>query len=216
MDYECFNKEIGKKVADELLGINAIQLSPDQPFTWASGWKSPIYCDNRKSLSYPRVRTFIKDLLVKLIKEKYHDADGIAGVATAGIPQGVLVAEALELPFIYIRSKSKAHGLNNQIEGDVTQLKKVVVVEDLVSTGGSSLAAVAALRIENIEVAGMAAIFTYGFLQAENNFRDHDVSLFYLSEYELLLELALEKEQINEAVKATLDEWRNAPENWKP
>lgn len=215
MKFECHNPELGKTVAEELLNIEAIKLSPKNPFTWASGWKSPIYCDNRLSLSYPSTRTMVKKSLVEVVKENYPEVEGIAGVATAGIPQGALMADDMNLPFLYVRSKSKSHGLTNQIEGKLSQGQKVVVVEDLVSTGGSSLAAVKALQEAGAEVLGMVAIFTYGFPVAENNFREAEVNLHYLSEYSILLDVALQTGKIDQPVKNTLDLWRQDPAGWQ-
>ncbi len=213
-EYTCYDLIKGKKVAGLLLEAEAIRLSPKEPFTWASGWKSPIYCDNRVSLSYPRIRTEIKLLLVEAIKSRYPQVEAIAGVATAGIPQGALVAEEMGLPFIYVRSKSKGHGLINQIEGKVIKEQKVVVIEDLVSTGGSSLAAVTALQNAAIKVLGMASIFTYGFPLAERNFADSDVSLVYLSEYSLLLQEALSQKIISNSTLDALSTWRADPSSW--
>jgi orotate phosphoribosyltransferase len=212
--YKCFDEEIGKKVAKDLLAIDAIKLQPSNPFHWASGWKSPIYCDNRLSLSFPALRTEIKLLLVAAIKANYPTVEAIAGVATAGIPQGALIAEEMGLPFIYVRSKSKGHGLSNQIEGHVVPNQKVVVIEDLVSTGGSSLAAVEALTASKITVLGMSCIFTYGFGIAEENFKMANVDLIYLSEYQLLIQQAIEDGQIEGSLLDTLNSWRNDPSNW--
>jgi orotate phosphoribosyltransferase len=212
--YGCFDKETGMEVASLLLEVEAIKLNPGDPFTWASGWKSPIYCDNRVSLSFPRVRTSIKNHLVKAIQSHYPQVEAIAGVATAGIPQGALIAEEMGLPFIYVRSKSKGHGLTNQIEGKVISKQKVVIIEDLVSTGGSSLAAVEALKAADIEVMGMVSIFTYGFPVAEENFRNAKVDLVYLSEYSLLLEEALNQQVIDESMLDILNKWRVAPDKW--
>ena len=174
-------KETAKTVAKKLLEINAIKLNVENPFTWASGWKSPIYCDNRLSLSYPEVRTFIKNQLASTIQENFSGAEAIAGVATAGIPQGALVADALNIPFIYVRSKPKGHGLENLIEGKVTKGQKVVVIEDLVSTGGSSLKAIEALMKSEVSVLGMVSIFTYGFPVAQENFDNAKVPLISIS-----------------------------------
>ena len=174
-------------VASKLLEIKAIKLQPNEPFTWASGWKSPIYCDNRLALSYPEVRTFIKDRLIEVARREFEDVESIAGVATAGIPQGALLADALGLPFLYVRSKAKGHGMTNMIEGKVTVGQKVLVVEDLVSTGGSSLKAVQDLRDAGFDVVGMVAIFTYGFEVAKENFEKAGVKLICLSDYHALL-----------------------------
>ena len=175
MRYHCFEKTLGVDIARQLLEIGAVKLQLHDPFTWASGWKSPIYCDNRLSLSFPEVRNNIKLAFCDLIKDYYSNAEAIAGVATAGIPQGALLADALELPFIYIRSSPKSHGRTNQIEGAFSEGQKIVVLEDLVSTGKSSLAAVDTLRRENIEVLGMISIFNYGFPLAQQNFIDKAV-----------------------------------------
>lgn len=205
---------IGADIASKLLDIEAIKLSIDRPFTWASGWKSPIYCDNRLSLSYPTIRTAIKEALVEVIKSKYDNVEAIAGVATAGIPQGALVAEALNVPFIYVRSKPKGHGMENMIEGKVTPGQKVVVIEDLVSTGGSSLKAVADLRNSGFEVLGMAAIFTYGFDIASENFKEANVTLTSLSNYKLLLQEALKRGYVIDAQLPHLESWRSNPASW--
>ena len=180
MRYHCFEKTLGVDIARQLLEIGAVKLQLHDPFTWASGWKSPIYCDNRLSLSFPEVRNNIKLAFCYLIKNYYSNAEAIAGVATAGIPQGALLADALKLPFIYVRSSSKSHGRTNQIEGALSEGQKVVVLEDLVSTGGSSLAAVDTLRRLNIEVLGLLSIFNYGFPIAQQNFIDKAVELIYL------------------------------------
>ncbi|MEL7002666.1 MAG: orotate phosphoribosyltransferase [Bacteroidota bacterium] len=207
-------KTIGLEVASKLLDIEAIKLNIQSPFTWSSGWKSPIYCDNRLSLSYPEIRSFIKAKLSENIKTAYPDVEAIAGVATAGIPQGALVAEELGIPFIYVRSKPKGHGMENMIEGKVTKGQKVVVVEDLVSTGGSSLKAAEALIKSKFEVLGMAAIFTYGFDLADQNFKDAGIQLFCLSNYSLLLEEALKRDYIQEEQMELLGNWRKDPANW--
>lgn len=208
------NIDLGHNVAGKLLDIKAIKLNLENPFTWSSGWKSPIYCDNRLSLSYPEIRTYIKNALVDTIKENYEGVEAIAGVATAGIPQGALVAEAMGLPFIYVRSKPKGHGMENLIEGKATPGQKVVVIEDLVSTGGSSLKAAEALQANNMEVLGMAAIFTYGFDVADKNFKDADIPLVCLSNYHLLLEEALKRKYITKEQLASLEAWRNDPAGW--
>ena len=214
MRYHCFEKTLGLDIARQLLEIGAVKLQLNNPFTWASGWKSPIYCDNRLSLSFPEVRNNIKLAFCNLIKNYYSSAEAIAGVATAGIPQGALLADALELPFIYIRSSPKSHGRTNQIEGAFYKGQKVVVLEDLVSTGGSSLSAVDTLRRENIQVLGMISIFNYGFPVAEQNFIDKSVELIYLSEYSLLIDLALAKGFINTSEAMKLQNWRTSPETW--
>jgi orotate phosphoribosyltransferase len=201
-------------VASKLLEIKAIKLQPNQPFTWASGWKSPIYCDNRLALSYPEVRTLIKQKLVEVAKDLYPDAEAIAGVATAGIPQGALLADALELPFLYVRSKAKGHGMENMIEGQVTKGQKVLVVEDLISTGGSSLKAVQDLRNAGFDVVGMVAIFTYGFELAKENFERLGVRLVCLSDYSALLAMAIEENYVSTADLESLDTWRKDPGSW--
>lgn len=202
-------------IAKSLLQIKAIKLSPSNYFTWASGWNSPIYCDNRKTLSFPEVRKEITKGFVDVVKQKYPNVEVIAGVATGAIALGVLVAEELGLPFIYIRSAAKGHGLANLVEGHVEKGQKVVVIEDLVSTGGSSLKAVEALRELECDVLGMAAIFTYGFEVAESNFANSNVELTTLSNYNALLECALEQDYIANAELETLKEWRLSPETWK-
>lgn len=208
--------KVAEKTATYLLNIEAVKLNVHTPFHWASGWKSPIYCDNRLTLSYPHIRKFIKDSLVALIKEQFKDAGGIAGVATAGIPQGALVADKLNLPFIYIRSKAKDHGLENRIEGKVEPGTKTVVVEDLVSTGGSSLKAAAALRTSGVEVLGMVSIFTYGFKEADENFRSDHIPLFSLCDYDNLIRKALDLGYITGDQVVLLKSWRTDPSHWKP
>ncbi|GAB3503290.1 orotate phosphoribosyltransferase [Emticicia fontis] len=202
------------KIASYLLSTKAVKLSPDQPFKWSSGWNSPIYCDNRVTLSYPEARTFIKKSLAKAIKKHFPDAELIAGVATAGIPQGALVAEALGLPFAYVRPKPKEHGMGNQIEGRIEKGQKVVVIEDLISTGGSSLKAVDALREAGIEVVGMVAIFTYGFKIADKNFADKGVPLVTLSNYNALIDEAIKQNYISSESLESLKKWRRKPETW--
>ena len=208
-------ENIGKKIAEKLLQIKAIKLEPTNHFTWASGWFSPIYCDNRKTLSYPEVRNFIRNAFVNTIKEKYSDYDLIAGVATGAIAQGVLVAEVLEKPFVYVRPKAKEHGLGNQIEGTVHPGQKVIVIEDLISTGGSSLSAVNALREAGTEVMGMVAIFSYKFPTAEENFKKANVELHTLSDYNQLLAQATETGYISNEDLKLLQEWRENPSQWK-
>ncbi|HEX2920678.1 MAG TPA: orotate phosphoribosyltransferase [Bacteroidales bacterium] len=203
-----------KRTAEYLLQINAIKLQPSNPFTWASGWKSPIYCDNRKSLSFPEVRTFIGDSFSSLIKDLYPDSDLIAGVATGAIAHGVLAADKLGLPFVYVRSGAKEHGLGNQIEGYYKQGQKTVVVEDLISTGGSSLNAVKALREAGCEVLGMVAIFTYEFKKAADAFSAENCKLNTLSNYSSLIETAVKTGYINSAEVETLKKWREDPANW--
>ncbi|MBN2273452.1 MAG: orotate phosphoribosyltransferase [Bacteroidales bacterium] len=205
-----------KKTARLLLQCQAIKLSPKNPFLWASGWKSPIYCDNRKTLSYPEIRNFIKDSLVNLIKENYLSTEAIAGVATGAIAQGALVADALGLPFFYVRPQPKSHGLENLIEGDPKPGQKVVVIEDLISTGGSSLKAVEALRQQGCTVLGMLAVFTYGFNIALENFSKADCPLITLSNYETLLEIAVESDYIDADTRYVLQQWRKSPDTWTP
>lgn len=211
---ELLDKATAGLIAKKLLEIRAIKLQPNQPFTWASGWKSPIYCDNRLSLSFPAVRSLIKEKLAMVVQEKFPGVEAIAGVATAGIPQGVLLADALGLPFLYVRAKAKGHGMENRIEGKVTKGQKVLVVEDLVSTGGSSLKAVKDLREAGFEVLGMAAIFTYGFEIARKNFAEEQVKLVCLSDYSSLLPHAIEENYISPSDINSLSTWRNAPEVW--
>lgn len=206
--------ETGKKIAQTLLQIKAIKLSPANPFTWASGWRSPIYCDNRKTLSYPAARREIYESFASLITEKYPHADVIAGVATGAIACGVLTAEALGKPFIYVRSAPKDHGMANQVEGHFEPGSKVVVVEDLISTGGSSLKAVEALRAAGCDVLGMVAIFTYGFPTASSNFAQAGVELDTLSDYNTLIELATEQGYVQPEEVTTLREWRQSPDTW--
>jgi len=208
-------KKLERIVAAKLLKIKAVKLQPSNPFTWASGWKSPIYCDNRKTLSYPALRNFIKLELARLIRENYDQADAIAAVATGAIAQGAMVAEELGLPFVYVRSSPKDHGLENLIEGDLKPGMKVIVIEDLISTGGSSLKAVEAIRADGSEVIGMLAIFTYGFPVAEEAFRKAKVELTTLSNYEAVLETALATNYIHESELTALQEWRKSPTTWK-
>ena len=211
-----FNTEItASNVADNLLRIKAVKLSPETPYTWASGWKSPIYCDNRKTLSYPEVRTLIRDSFVSLIEEKMDAPDVIAGVATGGIGIGALVAEKMNLPFIYIRSSVKGHGMQNQIEGVLLRGQKVVVIEDLVSTGKSSLDAVTAIREAGGDVIGMSSIFTYGFEVARKAFEKADCKLYPLTEYDRLIEKAIEANYIDRKDLDTLKEWRLKPNKWR-
>ena len=200
--------------AEKLLQAEAVKLSPSAPFTWASGWKSPIYCDNRKLLSLPFTRDYIKSELANTIFEKFPDADLIAGVATAGIAWGAMVADQLKLPFIYVRPKPKEHGLGNQIEGQIEPNQKVVVVEDLVSTGKSSLEVVEVLRKQNLEVLGMVSIFNYSFQKGIDAFKEADVSLFSLTEYPTLISLAIEKGIVKPEEKEILLNWRSDPANW--
>lgn len=206
--------EIAKRTAEYLLQIKAIKLQPAKPFTWASGWRSPIYCDNRKTLSFPEVRTFIRESFAARVTELYPSAELIAGVATGAIAHGALVADKLALPFIYVRSGAKDHGLGNQIEGHYEKGQKVVVIEDLISTGGSSLGAVRALRDAGCEVLGMIAIFTYGFGKATDSFAAEGCSLDTLSNYNVLVEMAAASGYISEDDVATLKEWRTNPSEW--
>ncbi len=204
-----------KIIAEKLLEAGAVKLSPHEPFTWASGWKSPIYCDNRKALSFPFIRDFIKSELCNVIFERFEEAEQIAGVATAGIAWGAMAADQLKLPFIYVRSKPKEHGLGNQIEGFLDESKKVIVVEDLISTGKSSLQAAEALRNRNAEVIGMVSIFNYGFAIAEEAFKKADIPFESLTNYTALIELAKEKEIISEETEQLLLTWRTNPATWQ-
>ncbi len=209
-------EQVEAMIAARLLAIKAVKLQPNQPFIWASGWKSPIYCDNRKTLSYPDLRSLIKLELSRIILEKYPDVEAIAGVATGAIAQGALVADALGLPFVYIRSAKKDHGMENLVEGYLPEGKKVVVVEDLISTGGSSLKAVEAIRSEKkCEVLGMVAIFTYGFPLGQEQFEKAGVELTTLSNYEAVLKHALATNYINNKDLAALQEWRKDPSVWQ-
>jgi orotate phosphoribosyltransferase len=202
------------KLADYLLQIKAIIIDPANPFTWASGWKSPVYCDNRKTLSYPEIRDFIRDQLAVLIRDHFGVPDMIAGVATGAIPQGALVSDKLHLPFIYVRSSAKDHGTGNLIEGDVTAGKSVVVVEDLISTGGSSLRAVNALREAGLNVKGMAAIFTYGFNVAVENFSREGITLYTISDYHTLIQHGISSGYVQPKFLETLKKWREEPDKW--
>lgn len=201
--------------AAKLLEVKAIKLQPDNPFTWASGWKSPFYCDNRKTLSFPGLRSFVKIELARLVMENFPEADAVAGVATGAIAQGALVADELGMPFAYVRSKPKDHGLANLIEGELPAGSKVVVVEDLISTGGSSLKAVEALRNAGFEVVGMVASYTYGFDVAKQAFEDAKVQLLTLTNYEAVLEAALKTGYISKEQIPTLNEWRSNPSEWR-
>ena len=207
-------KTLEKIFAAKLLKVKAIKLQPDNPFTWASGWKSPFYCDNRKTLSYPSLRTFVKTEIARVVLENFEDVDAIAGVATGAIAQGALVAEALNLPFVYVRSKPKDHGMGNLIEGTLPEGAKVVVVEDLISTGGSSLKAVEALRQAGFEVVGMVASYTYGFSQAEEAFKEANVRLITISDYEHTTAIAAQTGYIQESDLNVLAEWRKSPSTW--
>jgi len=210
-----YNKsDIELKVAEFLLQIKAIKLQPNNPFTWASGWKSPIYCDNRITLSHPAVRTYIRQKLSQLIQEEFGAVDVIAGVATAGIPQGALVAQELGLPFIYVRSKAKEHGTGSLIEGEVIEGQRVAVIEDLISTGKSSLQAIEALRQAGLSVAGVVAIFTYGFDQAAENFAAAKCRFSALSNYQTLLSYAAEQGFIGQNDIDLLNKWRENPSEW--
>jgi len=210
------DKNSAKKTAELLLQINAIKLSPESPFTWASGWKSPIYCDNRIILSYPQIRNFVREEMAKQVENLYGKPDCIAGVATGAIGIGILVAEALGLPFVYVRPEPKSHGRQNQIEGHFEAGQSLVVIEDLISTGKSSLNAVSALKASNADVKGMIAIFTYGFETATENFGRDGVQLHTLSNYHHLIEQAAETNYIKESQLKTLMDWRLAPDQWKP
>lgn len=205
-----------KAVAEKLLQINAIRLNPQQPFTWASGWKSPIYCDNRKTLSFPYTRDFIKSELCNIIFEQFPDANMIAGVATAGIAWGAMASDQLKLPFIYVRPKPKDHGLGNQVEGYFETGQKVVVVEDLISTGKSSLQVCEVLKKEGLQVEGMVSIFTYGFPVAADAFAKAGVTLKSLTNYETLIALAIEKGIVSTQEENTLLNWRIDPAGWNP
>ena len=210
-----YNNIVAREVAESLLEIKAVVLNPSQPFTWTSGIKSPIYCDNRKTLSFPKVRTFIKTSFADIITDEFKHADVIAGVATAGIPHGALVADILNLPFVYVRDKPKGHGLENQIEGKLEKGQKVFVIEDLISTGGSSLKAVEALREAGAEVLGLGAIFTYGFEKSVKAFEAANCRFFTLSNYEILLDKAIEDNYVKPEEKEELIQWYKDPENWK-
>lgn len=209
-----FNKDTAEKTAELLLQINAIKLNPKNPFTWASGWKSPIYCDNRLILSFPPIRNYIREEFSKHIEKQFGKPDVIAGVATGAIGIGMLVAEYMGLPFVYVRPEPKKHGRQNQVEGFLQKGQNVVVIEDLISTGKSSLHAVEALREAQVNIKGMAAIFTYGFETAETSFKNAHVDLFTLSNYENLLNLAVAKKYITESEQEILKEWNTAPESW--
>jgi len=210
-----FNDDKALKVAEFLLQIKAVKLQPNDPFTWASGIKSPIYCDNRVTLSYPNIRTFIRQEYAETLVETFGKPDVIAGVATGGIAQGALVAQELGLPFIYVRSEAKKHGMGNQIEGFYEEGQKVVVIEDLISTGGSSLKAVDALRDANLDVKGLVAIFTYGFNVAEENFENAKCPYRTLTNYNILLEQAKSSSMISEEEATSLLEWKSNPQSWK-
>lgn len=204
-----------KAVAEKLLQVNAVRLNPQQPFTWASGWKSPIYCDNRKVLGFPYVRDFIKSELCNVIFEQFPDAELLAGVATAGIAWGAMAADQLKLPYIYVRPKPKEHGLGNQIEGFYQPGQKTLIIEDLISTGKSSLQVVDVAREAGLDVVGMVSIFTYGFRQAEEAFAEKGVKYASLTNYENLISLAVEKGTVSPDLQNTLLNWRRDPSNWK-
>jgi orotate phosphoribosyltransferase len=208
------DSEVSKKIAEQLLQIKAIKLQPEKPFTWASGWKSPIYCDNRISLSFPIVRTYIRQELASQIEKSYGKPDVIAAVATAAIAQGALVAESLGLPFVYVRSSAKDHGRENLIEGEIRENQSVVVIEDLISTGKSSLKAVEALREAGCKVKGMISIFNYGFELAKKNFENAQCPVVSLCDYSDLLKQAVEAAYIKDSDTATLEKWRTSPETW--
>lgn len=208
------NYSIAKRIAEALLQVKAVKLQPDEPFTWASGWKSPIYCDNRVTLSYPEVRSLIKTELAEVVRAKYPEAQLIAGVATGAIAQGVLVADLLGLPFVYVRPAAKDHGMGNQIEGELPAASRVVVIEDLISTGGSSLKAVEALRRAGSEVLGMIAVYTHGFPQADQAFTEADLELTTLSNYEAVISQALSTGYISREDESLLQEWRKDPATW--
>ena len=206
---------VEKLTAEKLLDIKAIKLQPANPFTWASGWKSPIYCDNRKIMSYPKTRNFIKIEFARVILEKYPNVEAIAGVATGAIAPGAIVADLLGLPFVYVRSAPKGHGLENLIEGDLRPKQKVVVIEDLISTGGSSLKAVEAIRNNGCDVLGMTAIFSYNFPESEAAMKEARVELTTLTNYDAVLDEALRTDYIEESELSTLREWRKAPSTWR-
>src|SRR3954471_6893413 len=203
-----------KAVAEKLLQAGAVKLNAEQPFTWASGWKSPIYCDNRKILSFPFIRDFIKSEMCNVIFDKFPDADLLAGVATAGIAWGAMAADQLKLPFLYVRPKPKEHGLGNQIEGAFEQGQKTVVIEDLISTGKSSLQVVDVLRNAGLDIMGMVSIFSYGFDQAKRNFQEAGVPYHSLTDYTTLINIGLEKGKIESGTETLLLQWRNDPANW--
>jgi len=208
------DSESALKVAEFLLQIKAVRLSPEEPFSWASGWRSPIYCDNRLTLSYPEVRTYLRQEFVRVIQDRYSSLDAIVGVATGGIAMGALVAQEMGLPFAYVRSDAKGHGMQNRIEGNLSKDDQVVVIEDLISTGGSSLSAVTALRDAGVNVKGMAAIFTYGFDTAVSNFKEAKVELNTLSDYTTLIQQAKHSSYLTDVQAESLAEWRNSPSQW--
>jgi orotate phosphoribosyltransferase len=208
------NKTAQELTAEMLLEIGAVKLRPENPYTWTSGWKSPIYCDNRLTLSFPKVRRFIAEELCNLIRINFPELESVAGVATAGIPQAAIVSEMLELPMLYVRPSSKGHGLENMIEGKIVPGQKIVVIEDLVSTGKSSLAAVEALRSVGFDVLGMAAIFSYGFEYAELAFKKDSVNLCTITNYNTLIETAVQKGYTEKVLIGSLEAWRKSPDTW--
>ena len=203
-----------QRIAEKLLQIKAVKLQPQEPFTWASGWKSPIYCDNRKILSYPAIRDFVKSELSNLVFTEFPEAEVIAGVATAGIPHGALVADLLKMPFVYVRSKPKAHGMGNQIEGHLEPNKKVLVIEDLISTGKSSMEAIEALRVADAQIEGLCSVFSYGFDVSKELFQKENIPVQSLSNYNALLEVALEQKVIEASDMEVLQTWRENPSAW--
>lgn len=203
-----------QRIAEKLLQIKAVKLQPQEPFTWASGWKSPIYCDNRKILSYPHIRDFVKSELSNMVFTEFPDAEVIAGVATAGIPHGALVADLLKMPFVYVRSKPKAHGMGNQIEGHLEEGKKVLVIEDLISTGKSSMEAIMALRDAGAQIEGLCSVFNYGFDISKELFEKESIPAQSLSNYNALLEVALEQKVIQASDMEILQTWRENPSAW--
>jgi len=209
------SNEVATQIAKHLLDIKAVKLSPVEPFTWTSGWRSPIYCDNRVTLSHHTIRTYIKNELVNAIKSNFDGVTAIAGVATAGIAQGALVADAMQLPYAYVRPEPKKHGMKNQIEGKLPEGSNVVVIEDLISTGGSSLKAIEALREEGFNVLGLAAIFTYGFDLASQQFEAANCKMITLSNYNVLLKVAVELKYIDESILGDLSDWRSNPSGWR-
>jgi orotate phosphoribosyltransferase len=206
---------VAENIARIFLEIGVVKLNTEKPFIWASGWKSPIYCDGRISLSYPQVRSYIKNEIFELIEKRFPEMEAIAGVATAGIPQGVLVADLLDLPFLYVRTKPKGHGMENMVEGEVVKGQKVVVVEDLVSTGSSSLKATAALDLVGLDIMGLISVFTYGFDEARDRFANANVPFISLSNYDILIKEAVEQDLISAGDIASLQEWRKAPHLWR-
>ena len=209
------NKEVAIQIAKYLLEIKAVKLSPEEPFTWTSGWRSPIYCDNRVTLSHHEIRSYIKQELVNAIQENFPGANAVAGVATAGIAQGALVAEAMKLPYAYVRPEPKKHGMKNQIEGSLPEGSKVVVIEDLISTGGSSLKAIEALREQGFEVLGLAAIFTYGFDIAAQKFEAAKCKMITLSDYNALIKVAIDLKYVDVNMLDDLNDWRKNPSQWR-